>query len=55
MWQEIAIALIGLVVIFFVGRKIYRLLMHPPKATDPCAGCKGCALKDKTLEACNKK
>lgn len=46
MWQEIAIILIGITVILLIGRKIYRFLTHPPKAGDPCAGCKGCTLKD---------
>lgn len=54
MWQDIAITLIGLAVILLIGRKIYRFLMHPPKTGDPCAGCKGCALKEKIAETCKK-
>ena len=41
MWQEIAIIIIGLIVLLYIGRKIYKLLAHPPKA-----GCTGCNLKD---------
>ncbi len=46
MWQEIAIIIIGLIVLLYIGRKIYKLLAHPPKAGDPCCGCTGCNLKD---------
>ena len=46
MWQELAIIIIGLIVLLYIGRKIYKLLAHPPKAGDPCCGCTGCNLKD---------
>ena len=46
MWQEIAIIIIGLIVLLYIGRKIYKQLAHPPKAGDPCCGCTGCNLKD---------
>ena len=45
MWQEVAIVIIGFIVIFYIGRKIYRLV-HPSKADKSCCGCTGCALKD---------
>ncbi len=47
MWQEIAVSIIGLIVIFYIGRKIYKFLAHSPKANDPCHGCPGCTLKDR--------
>lgn len=46
MWQEIAIIIIALTVLFYIGRKIYKFLTHPPKAGDPCCGCTECSLKD---------
>ena len=46
MWQEIAIAVIGAIVIFYIGRKIYRFI-HPSKTDKSCCGCTGCALKEK--------
>ena len=36
MWQEVAIVIIGFIVIFYIGRKIYRLV-HPQKQTNPVA------------------
>ena len=31
MWQEIAVLIIGLIVIFHIGKKIYKFLHIPPK------------------------
>ena len=31
MWQEIAIILIGIIIILYLGRKIYRFIIHPSK------------------------
>ncbi|MDL2221399.1 FeoB-associated Cys-rich membrane protein [Parabacteroides sp. OttesenSCG-928-N08] len=45
MWQTIAIILIGVAVVFYLGRKIYRLLTQP-ESVNPCEGCPGCALKE---------
>ncbi|MBP3519467.1 MAG: FeoB-associated Cys-rich membrane protein [Parabacteroides sp.] len=47
MWQEIAVLIIGLIVILYIGWKLYRLLAHPTGTDNPCHGCPGCALKDK--------
>ncbi|MBO5226371.1 MAG: FeoB-associated Cys-rich membrane protein [Parabacteroides sp.] len=47
MWQEIAIILIGILVILYVGRKLYRLLTRPQQKDNPCCGCTGCSLKKK--------
>lgn len=45
MWQEAAIIIIGLIVLFYIGRKIYRFV-HQPKTNTSCCGCTGCALKE---------
>ena len=50
MWQEIAVFIIGLIVIFYIGKKIYKFF---PTGTDnPCQGCPGCALKNKIRNNC---
>ena len=45
MWQEIAIILIGIIIITYLGRKIYRFIVHPAKGQNSCSGCCGCTLK----------
>ncbi len=45
MWQEIAVCLIGALVIAYIGKKIYTALAHPSASS--CAGCTGCPLKGK--------
>ncbi|MDR2968129.1 MAG: FeoB-associated Cys-rich membrane protein [Tannerellaceae bacterium] len=45
LFQEIAVIIIGLLAVGYVGRKVYRLFFRP-EASDPCAGCPGCALKE---------
>ncbi len=47
MWQEIAIVLIGIIIILYLWRKIYRFIVHPSKKNTSCAGCCGCSLKEK--------
>lgn len=49
MWQEIAIILIGIAVVFYIGKKIYGFLKHPETA-NPCKGCSGCTLKEKSSQ-----
>jgi len=44
MWQEIAIIIIGIITILYVGIKLYKTFTRPPKADDPCFGCSGCSL-----------
>ena len=44
MWQEIAVLIIGLIVIFHIGKKIYKFFTHPTQTE----GCPGCALKTKS-------
>ena len=48
MWQEIAVLIIGLIVIFQIGKKIYKFFTHPTQTDNPCQGCPGCALKTKS-------
>lgn len=45
MWQEIAIIIIGITMVLFIGWKVYNMLKPHPKAFNACGGCKGCALK----------
>ncbi len=33
MWQEIAVFIIGLIVIFYIGKKIYKFFTHPTGQT----------------------
>ena len=53
MWQEIAIILIGLLTIGYVGWKIYSALTRPSRPGDSCAGCKGCSLKEEIRKNAN--
>lgn len=52
MWQEIAIILIGIIIVLYLGRKIYRFIVHPSKGENPCAGCCGCSLKQEVKKKC---
>lgn len=52
MWQTIAVALIGIAVIAYVGYKVWRFLTKPP-TENPCEHCAGCPLNNK--EKCNVK
>lgn len=45
MWQEIAIILIGIIIILYLGRKIYRFIVTSKDSTS-CADCCGCSLKE---------
>ena len=38
MWQEIAVFIIGLIVIFYIGKKIYKFFTHPTGTDNPCQG-----------------
>lgn len=53
MWQEIILALIGIFVIAYVGRKIYALLAHPSSST--CGGCTDCPLRINAKPASRKR
>ena len=52
MWQEIAIIIIGILTVLYVGWKIYKMLTTPKDPDNPCSGCSGCSLKDqiKTMQ-----
>lgn len=52
MWQEIAVLIIGLIVIFHIGKKIYKFFTHPTQTDNPCQGCPGCALKQNPKQPC---
>ena len=43
MWQEIAIIIIALGVVVYVGFKIHHAITAP-KGSNPCIGCPGCGL-----------
>lgn len=44
MWQEIAIIVIGLLTVAYVGRKMYNVFSHP-KRNGGCGCCNGCSIK----------
>lgn len=46
MWQEVAVGIIGIIILIFLGWKIYRIFINPIKTNDhPCSKCCGCTLK----------
>lgn len=47
MWQEIAILIIGIITLLYIGWKVYRSFMQVKKSNDPCCGCSGCSMKKK--------
>ncbi|MDO4691813.1 MAG: FeoB-associated Cys-rich membrane protein [Porphyromonadaceae bacterium] len=47
MIQYIIVGLIGLLVMGYVGRSLWRMLTGKPKSGGGCSGCDGCGLKDK--------
>lgn len=50
MWQEIAIILIGIITIAYVGMKFYKSLTTKRNLENPCCGCKGCSLKEEIMK-----
>ncbi|RHJ84382.1 FeoB-associated Cys-rich membrane protein [Parabacteroides sp. AM08-6] len=47
MWQEIAIIIIGVITIGYIGWKIYSFLTQSSNTDMPCChGCSKCALKN---------
>ncbi len=44
MWQEIAIVVIGLLTVAYVGWKVYNVFSKP-KRSSGCGCCDGCSLK----------
>ena len=52
MWQEISIFIIGLLVIAYIGRKLYILLTCNHKGSPKaCQGCCGCSLKKENFKS----
>lgn len=51
MFQEIAVILIGIGVAVYVGWKIYTVFTTVRVPGGPCAGCKGCDLKNQIYAA----
>ncbi|MBB4624082.1 FeoB-associated Cys-rich membrane protein [Parabacteroides faecis] len=47
MWQEMTIWLIGIVVLFYIGKKYYNIFFQYKKGKDCGCSCKGCSLKSK--------
>lgn len=45
MWQEIAIGIIGIGVVAYLGWKVYNSFTRKKNPDNPCGGCSGCALK----------
>lgn len=46
MWQEVAIGIIGIITLLYVGWKVYRNFINPIQTNDhPCSKCSGCTLK----------
>jgi hypothetical protein len=45
--QLIIVAIIGIATIVYVGYQVYRLVVMIRRGNNPCAGCSGCAFKDR--------
>jgi hypothetical protein len=45
MWQNIVVAIIGILVSIHVIKSIYHKFIKPNKSAKPCNGCSGCSLK----------
>lgn len=44
MWQEIAIIVIGLYALFYIGKSIYKNVIRRSQTDKhPCCGCSGCS------------
>lgn len=53
MWQEIIVGLIAIVVLLYVGRRLYRMVKHAQEKTCGC-GCAGCLMKNgKVKKVCS--
>lgn len=47
MWQEITIWLIGIIALFYIGKRFYNIFFQYKKGRDCSCSCKGCSLKSK--------
>lgn len=45
MLQYLIVIIIGIVVIAFVAKRIYRIFFQKDKPAGPCDNCPGCALR----------
>lgn len=45
MIQDLIVILIGVVVIGYIGWKVYKTISRKQGPVDKCDGCKGCTLK----------
>ena len=45
MWQEVAISIIAIAVLLYVGRRLYRMVKRPKGMGCGC-GCEGCLMKN---------
>ncbi|RHU24787.1 FeoB-associated Cys-rich membrane protein [Parabacteroides sp. TM07-1AC] len=52
MWQNIAIGIIALLTIIYIGRKIYNLFTRSKHAPSACQGCCGCSLSKEKNKTC---
>jgi hypothetical protein len=46
MWQEIIVYITGILVVFYIGIKIYRFFCNTKKGMSHCDSCSGCVLKE---------
>lgn len=46
MWQEIIVGLIGIAVVCYIARNIYRKITAPKNTNNFCSGCSGCSMKE---------
>lgn len=49
MWQEVAVGIIGIIILIYIGWKIYDMVIHSTKTKDTCIGCKGCGMRNHKL------
>lgn len=50
MWQEIIVGIIGICVIFAIGRRMYNFFVKAKRKENCCAGCNGCKIKEELLK-----
>lgn len=45
MWQEISVILIGIIILYLIGNKVYKLFSIKKHPDNQCLNCHGCSLK----------
>lgn len=53
MWQEISIILIGIITLFLIGNKVYKLFSIKKHPDNQCINCNGCSLKKNAFPSKN--